>query len=636
MDFKNLFKKILPFIDGPTINKIKNLKKSMAGKKFCFIIIYIKINLYWWLMKNYKEKIILAIILTSILYIYSISLYPAFANNDSPEIMTAAYTLGVCHPPGYPFFMLFAKIFLLGKIGATAINMNFFSSFLAILVLIIFYFTVKNLFKKDVVGYSGIFILAFSFTFLKEAIQAKGGIYQLNLVFLGLIIFLLIKLFESFDKKIFYLLFYLYSLSLSNHWQTMILFFPVIAFVFFLHFKKINRKEYFILFLLIILGLTPYIYLPVRASASAVLNHGDPQTVQRFIKHILRINYRGEFEPINPGVLYFQIKEFSNVFLNSFLILWLLFVTGVFFLLRQNKKISIILFIIFLINMLSIILLFRRRQDSSCYYLPSVYIMAIFITCSIEKVFLMRDKFKKYFLNFFIIIIILASLFINYGLLNGSNNYLSYDYVYNILKTLNKNSIYFTSSGFDNMPIFYFKNVLKKRNDVKIVYSSFLAFDWGIKQFKIDFPEFIYDLKEGKPFLNMKAILEVFSNKFDIYAGYNFKIAEKTNIKHRQEGLILRAGRCAEKKIECNYFAIYSLRGIFNKNFQKDEDNFRLISNYSGGLVNLGNEFLKEGKIDMAIKLYKYAILLPYNGSKEGFYKNLKIATGILREKTKK
>lgn len=55
-------------------------------------------------MTNYKDKIILVIILISILYIYSISLYPAFANNDSPEIMTAAKTLGICHPPGYPFF----------------------------------------------------------------------------------------------------------------------------------------------------------------------------------------------------------------------------------------------------------------------------------------------------------------------------------------------------------------------------------------------------------------------------------------------------------------------------------------------------------------------------------------------------
>lgn len=531
--------------------------------------------------------------------------------------------------------MLLGKIFLLGKIGTVAINMNFFSSFLALLVLIIFYFTIKNLFQKNIIGYLGILILAFSFTFFKEAIQAKGGIYELNLIFFGLIIFLLVKIFESFDKKIFYLLFYLYSLSLSNHWQTMILFSPVMVFIFFLHFKKINIKGHLILFLLIILGLTPYIYLPVRASASAVLNHGDPQTLENFLKHILRINYRGEFEPFNPGVLYFQIKEFSNVFFYSFSILWILFITGVFFLLRQHKKISIILFIFFLINMLSIILLFRRRQDSSCYYLPAVYVMAIFIVCSVGKILTVHNNLKKLLFGFFITIIILIYAFNNYNLLNGKNNYLSYDYINNILKTLNKNSIYFTSSGLDNMPIFYFKNVLKIRKDVRIINSSFLAFDWGIKQFKKDFPEFSNELKQGNPFLNLKIILYDFSKKSNIYAGYSFKIAEKTNIKHKQDGLILRVGRYAEEKIKYNCFATYAMRGIFNKNFQSEEDNFRLISNYAGGMVNLGNEFLKEGKIDIAIQLYKKAILMPYNGSKEGFYKNLEIATAILREKTK-
>src|SRR5437762_3277993 len=63
-----------------------------------------------------------------ILAVYVRTLAPTVAGGDSGELITAAYTLGVAHPPGYPLYTLLAKLFTLIPIGTIAWRVNLFSA----------------------------------------------------------------------------------------------------------------------------------------------------------------------------------------------------------------------------------------------------------------------------------------------------------------------------------------------------------------------------------------------------------------------------------------------------------------------------------------------------------------------------
>jgi len=53
---------------------------------------------------------------------------PTIGFHDSRELITCAWTLGIAHPPGYPLYTLFGKVFItLISIGNIAYRMYVFS-----------------------------------------------------------------------------------------------------------------------------------------------------------------------------------------------------------------------------------------------------------------------------------------------------------------------------------------------------------------------------------------------------------------------------------------------------------------------------------------------------------------------------
>ena len=162
------------------------------------------------MIRKYKEVIILLFCLIVISQLYLYTMFPAFKNDDSPEIITAAYTLGICHPPGYPLFTMAGKVFSLLPAGSPAFRVNSFVIFLAMIALLLSYFIIKQIafrfFAREdkILNFTCFFILALSFIFWNQAIEAKGGIYILNILFSAALIYLGMKLFKGFNIKYIY------------------------------------------------------------------------------------------------------------------------------------------------------------------------------------------------------------------------------------------------------------------------------------------------------------------------------------------------------------------------------------------------------------------------------------------------
>ena len=79
-------------------------------------------------MQNFSIGII--VFLTSF-YTYLHTLCPSVYVGDSGELITAAYTLGICHPPGYPVYCILGKIAtIIFPYGNIAFRVNLVSVFL--------------------------------------------------------------------------------------------------------------------------------------------------------------------------------------------------------------------------------------------------------------------------------------------------------------------------------------------------------------------------------------------------------------------------------------------------------------------------------------------------------------------------
>src|SRR3954467_14845806 len=65
-----------------------------------------------------------AVMSAPVLALYVVTLAPTTAMWDASEYITAAYTLGIPHPPGNPLFVLLGRVASLVPIGSVAVRVN--------------------------------------------------------------------------------------------------------------------------------------------------------------------------------------------------------------------------------------------------------------------------------------------------------------------------------------------------------------------------------------------------------------------------------------------------------------------------------------------------------------------------------
>eukprot|EP00961_Rhodomonas_salina_P248606 3359948-Rhodomonas_salina.3 len=77
--------------------------------------------------------------------VYASTLYPTVPGGDSGELIVAACTLGIPHPPGYPLHTLLGHLFLRVFPGTPAARVNFLSAVCSAVTSGILYSTVEML-----------------------------------------------------------------------------------------------------------------------------------------------------------------------------------------------------------------------------------------------------------------------------------------------------------------------------------------------------------------------------------------------------------------------------------------------------------------------------------------------------------
>lgn len=296
--------------------------------------------------------------------------------------------------------------------------------------------------------------------------------------------------------KLLLLTVFLYGLSLANH-EMMALFAPIFLIFILWHDWRIIKDYKFIFaaaFLLII-GLSLYLYLPIRASQNPAFNWGDPSNWNAFKGQILRRQYNDfaiGWQTIFNSDKLALVNGFFERVADQFTILGV-FIAFFGFLINyfKNKKTFFLLFGIFLTNSLLIIVLRSFTYSplleiiSRVYYLPAFFIVAIWLALGFKFLFdlffLVSVKFSIFFRKIifsFIVILIfflpLSFLLNNWFQNNRSDFWFLDNWARQTLLSVKKDAviaIYNDQPALDSMifSLFYMKVVEGIRPDVELV-----------------------------------------------------------------------------------------------------------------------------------------------------------------------
>ncbi|MBF8267464.1 MAG: hypothetical protein HW388_972 [Dehalococcoidia bacterium] len=223
---------------------------------------------------------------------------------DGAELATAAYTLGVAHPPGYPTYLILAKVFSLllpwGDIAhRTGVLSALSSAGATVLVYYISYLliegTARNASPPSRMALAAASMAAVSFAVspLLWSQSVMTEVYSLNALFTGGVTLLAILWGKGARGGSWLLLAsaFLLGLGLGNHLTLAFLILPL-AYYLLLHRERLTPRLVAGFLGLLILGLSVYIYLPLRASHNPPINWGDASTLEGFVWTVSAMPYR--------------------------------------------------------------------------------------------------------------------------------------------------------------------------------------------------------------------------------------------------------------------------------------------------------------------------------------------------------
>lgn len=275
--------------------------------------------------EHYGVWLPLVFIITFGIYLYS--LLPTLGGGDSGELITAGYTLGIAHSPGYPLYALAGKLFCsIIPWANPGYAMNLFSAIIASVTVMGMCCILMYILKQRLIPIILSLLLALMPGYWIGAYQAE--VFAMNGMAAVVLLGIMIICRNSTDRRADRLLVFIFGLSLGNQ-QTLVLLGPAImAWIAYRLYAlnpsirlKTSLKEIPVLLIFFFLGLSIYAFLPIRSLTQPLLDWEDPETWSRFWFVVRRMRY-GSFQLAqgNPVPLSIQGIIIQTAFFGTLLI----------------------------------------------------------------------------------------------------------------------------------------------------------------------------------------------------------------------------------------------------------------------------------------------------------------------------
>ncbi|MDB4880229.1 MAG: hypothetical protein JWL60_1675 [Gemmatimonadetes bacterium] len=228
-----------------------------------------------------------AVVGAVVLLLYAATLAPTTALWDASEYITAAYTLGIPHPPGNPLFILLGRVASLVPVGGVAVRINMLAAVCSAFSCAVWFLVAERVLSSwfplrwtRLLG-AGVAALlsATAFTVWNQSV-VNEKVYTVSLAFFAVVSWLTVLWCDDPDgrraDRLLVLVAYLIGLGYTNH-PAGFLVGPAVG-VAVLARRPSTLLRWRLLLaaaLALMFGLTPFAVLPIRAAHHPAMNQGE-------------------------------------------------------------------------------------------------------------------------------------------------------------------------------------------------------------------------------------------------------------------------------------------------------------------------------------------------------------------------
>ena len=262
-------------------------------------------------------------------------------SGDSGDLVTAARTFGVAHPPGYPLYTFIGWIFSHIPFSTVVWRVGLLSSMPHALVIFLVYRIVERITKSRTAASIAGILLAGNYLFFLYSVTPEV-FAPLDLFVVGLT-YILLEFTRTRKPAYWYLLCFTAGLSLTHHHMVVFLF-PALTYLIWRNKKYIVSSISAIRSVVFFaVGLVPYAYVPIAARGRSIINWDYAVNIHNFIQLITRADY-GTFQSgiifgVVPIQRLLEIKMWGESVLIDFSLVAVVFmISGVYFLWIHKKE----------------------------------------------------------------------------------------------------------------------------------------------------------------------------------------------------------------------------------------------------------------------------------------------------------
>jgi hypothetical protein len=406
------------------------------------------------------------LVVPAVLAVYLATLSPAVGLIDSGELAAGCFMLNILHPTGYPTYTVLGRLACLVPAGMAVNRVAVLSAVLSACgVGLLLLLGLRLGVSRSVAGVSAL-LLGFSFPVWSVAVDVE--VYSLTLV-LVLLLWLGAEAAERGGP--FLVLAYLAGLALTNHMSAVSAVLGVALVSAMAYGRELGRRLP-VIGLLFLLGVSPYLFLVLRAGSDPLLAWGNPSNIERLWWHVTGKQYQVWMFSQSFGEVVRNAGRGAALLARSFLyVLVPLVCYGAVRLFRQRRRLAIGLAV-------SAVLTFAYAvnysiPDIESYYLPCLAALTVFGMAGLDGLALRAGKWRH--------AVWLAGVFallLNFRTASRHGDYVAHDQARNTLLSADQNATIITDWWDVYSPVFYLQQVEHVRPDVCLIDKELLRRSW--------------------------------------------------------------------------------------------------------------------------------------------------------------
>jgi hypothetical protein len=399
------------------------------------------------------------------LAVYLLTLAPdlTFANYgvDGGELITAAVTLGIPHPPGYPSYVLLGKLFSYLPVGTIAFRFNLFSAVnmalaAGFVTAIARHQTASSSSRPGHSRATATLVplaagLTFAFMPLVWSQALIAEVYALNALFLAAFLWAMLTGRPAGQVGV------LLGLSLTGH-LTSYLMAPLALLI-------LPPAAWPTLALGVMAGVAPLLALPLLAQSNSPLNWGDPTSPERWWWLISGRLYHGNAGALPALELGSRVVDWSRQFLIQLswvgVLLLPLSAVGQW---QEKRRVHAALWLIVILY--GVMALTYNTPDAAVFFLPGLLLLTILLIPALYR------------LGAAVILLPLVTVALNFDQQSLRDQTALRPQAEALLAAVPPAAIALTPGEPTGFAMLYFHYVEGQRDDIILVDDQLMAFEW--------------------------------------------------------------------------------------------------------------------------------------------------------------